>query len=206
MGKIKGLSFSDMLDQFYGSSAGSSNPQLGQGQGSTLGGAGSAGATSDPYAGMFGNLDPAILKQLIGGITIGLTAEEKEEFDRLTVEHKHEIRKHKMEAFKKIAPEMRQFVINALTWNDELGNINNTPVDKSQRLTELEVKSRGGFNSHSHTYNPANAWYPGTRSEASISLSSFVGIPEGLTVEDLKQAHIEATLEEEMLNGEEEKS
>lgn len=198
----KSNTFMDVFNQMYGSGTTAGNQQIQSGQGSTLSGTG----PHDPYANMFGNLDPNIIKQLLGQITIGLSPEEKEELDRLTLEHSQEVRKHKLDAFKKVAPEMRQFVINALTWHEELSRINDAPVGKSQRLTELETKSRGGLNNHNHNWYPNSTWNTGTKNQAMVSLSSFVGIPEGLTVDDLKQAHIEATLEEEMLNGEEEKT
>lgn len=135
----------------------------------------------------------------------GLTSEEKVEFDKLTEEYKQEIKTAKITAFKKLPTELRQFVINFFTWQEAVDTISNVSPSKSDRLKELDAKNEygrlfgqgfgqglgqyiGGWPSYTHT--------------ASGIISVGLRLPEGLTIEDVKQAHIEASMEEEMLNGE----
>lgn len=147
-------------------------------------------------------LTPQHLQQMLEQMSIsGLTSEEKVEFDKLTEEYKQEIKTAKITAFKKLPTELRQFVINFFTWQEAVDTISNVSPSKSDRLKELDAKNEygrlfgqglgqyiGGWTSHTHT--------------ASGIISVGLRLPEDLTAEELKQAHIEASMEEEMLNGE----
>ena len=206
--------FNDITDLLYGNSSGHNGTAV-QGQTTTGSAAIATTQSSDPYANIFNNgygasLTPAQLQQMLSSMTIGLTSEEKEELDRLTIEHGHEIKKQKLNAFKKINPALRQFVINAITWRESLTEINSVHVDKSQRLQELEQKRQqhnwytsagGSFHQQS---GKSSLWTPSFDPSHMDGMLRMVGIPEGITIQDLMEAHVEATLEEEMLNGEEE--
>lgn len=136
------------------------------------------------------------LQQLSVG---GLTPEEKVEFDKLTEEYKANLKQSKLTAFKKLPTELRQFVVNFFTWQESINLINAIMVDKSERLKELEQK-----NDYGRLFLQQVGLYVGsTYTTTGLSQILFqIGIPEDLTAEELKQAHIEASMEEEMLNGE----
>lgn len=138
---------------------------------------------------------------IFGALSLGLSKEEQEEMNLLKIERTHDTKKAKLLAFKKLVPEMRQFVMNALMWQVSLKEINNTTANKSNRLLELENKdSMGRFHTQA-------TWYV-TSSPVHIDMFGYIfstmGLSDDITTEDLKQAHLEATLEEEMLDGEKE--
>lgn len=124
---------------------------------------------------------------------LGLSKEETEEMNRLKVEYTYEGKKAKILAFKQLAPEMRQFVISALTWQESLKQINSIAPAKSIRLIELENKNNAG-QSLSTTWSTSATDMFG-------SVFATIYLPNSITAEDLKQAHLEVTLEEEVLNG-----
>lgn len=129
----------------------------------------------------------------------GLTADEKVEFDKLTEEFKAEVKISKIATFKKLPTELRQFVVNFFAWQESINVINTTTVDKSERLKELEQKNEAG-----KLFSQQLGQYMGsTYTTTGLNNILFqIGLPDGLTIEELKQAHIEASMEEEMLNGE----
>lgn len=140
------------------------------------------------------------LQQMLQPMSIsGLTPEEKVEFDKLTEEHKQEIKVAKVTAFKKLPTELRQFVINFFSWQEAVSSISAVNPDKSDRLKELEIKNEYGRLFSQQLGQYIGSW-TGTATSGIISVG--LQLPDGLTIEDIKQAHIEASMEEEMLNGE----
>lgn len=164
--------------------------QLGQGQGQ-LG--------NLPYWTTTGTqLDPAQILKILQGYTGGLTADEQKEFSELKKQHEADIKTAKLSVFKKLASELRQYVINSYEWKSSVHEINQTKAEKSERLRELENKE-----SLTRGYGGASlgSYHAGFSPEYKLNLE--LELPEGLTIEDLKQAHMEACLEEEMLNVQE---
>lgn len=142
-----------------------------------------------------------------GSITIGpgttypgfptitaLTKEEQEELNNLKVEHSQEIKRARLVGFMKLPTEVRQLVINMYTWEEYVCNSNSINVGKSERLKELEMREEQlRWLSHGGVYLQHQA------TSYQFAYHRFP-LPEGLTLEDLKAAHIEASLEEEVLN------
>jgi hypothetical protein len=170
------------------------------GGGLTIGGAGAAGGLTIGTSGQSltvgqnGNLFWGGGVNTLGGFTVGLTQDEQKEFESLKKDWEIEKKVARIAEFKKIASEMRQFVINALMWYEQVQTINDAQAPQSARLQELINKEAAG---KMYTLNGGNiaTWTNGPY--------QMLPLPEGLTVEDLKNAHIEQTLEEEMLNEEE---
>lgn len=207
-----------LLEQIYGGNSTTA------GSTQAVGAAGQAGSTLGTTAGglqqqlgaagqaMFGGvLTQQQISQMLQNYAIGLSPEEQKELEQLQTEYAAEIKACKLAIFKKLPTELRQFVVNALSWRECTQEINGVIIDKSERLKELENK-----NSYKHMFGgpsvgPSygmpinNNWY-GAPVDASMadSLSRFISIPDGITAEELKQAHVEATLEEEILNGKKE--
>lgn len=129
------------------------------------------------------NITAQQLQALLGGITVGLSADEKVELETLQSEHTAETKKNKLDIFKKLPTDLRQNIINHYLWMEVIGEMNNTKVPKSPRLLELEDK---------HSFN---------RVETSDSyyFPHFYPLPESITMDDLKAAHLEASVEEELL-------
>lgn len=209
----------DLLDQItqiqddiFSQGSTGNPPGLGPAQGTTTGGAQIAtgqGSTSGQSSGLFGSLTPQQISQMLQGFGVPLDKEEQDEYDRLNLEHQAEIKKQKIAVFKKCSPDLRQFIVNFFTWKEVTQEINQVVVAKPERLEQLETKKKnnmfGSSKSHWHqssfgTTGSKASWDPGMTE----SLLSQMGLPEGMTPEELKQAHIEATLEEEMLNVNEE--
>lgn len=125
-------------------------------------------------------------------IHIVLSPEEKKELDLLVADFEIDKKQLKLKEFKKLSPEIRQYVINAQTWQHTLHIINSTEPEKSERLKELESKP-----THPYTLSGQNI---------GLTMGGYytipVSLPDGLTLEDISQAHVEQTLEDEMLDGE----
>ncbi len=128
-----------------------------------------------------------------------LTKEEQVELDELRTQHVLDIRLAKIAGFKKLPAELRQFVVNMLTWNEEVDRLEAVSADKSQRQIELEQKeSNNGF----LTIQNGTAWLGNNAvTNATIRIPDDFRVPDGLTVDELKQAHMESTLEEQMLEN-----
>lgn len=119
-----------------------------------------------------------------------LTPEENKELLRLREELKLETQKLKLEQFKKINPELRQFVVNMMYWEDHVKDMNTIEVPKSERMKELEQKDQAG-----------KMFFGGPISSIDFSMFGSLRIPENISKEELKQAHLDACLEEEMIDG-----
>ncbi len=202
-----------LLEQIYSSNsttAGSTQAIGATGQaGSTLGGAGGLQQQLNTAGqAMFGGvLTQQQISQMLQNYAIGLSPEEQKELEQLQTEYAAEIKACKLAIFKKLPAELRQFVVNALYWRECTQEINGVVVDKSERLKELENKNsyKHMFGGPSYGMRINNNWYGGGVDQSMMdSLSRFIGIPEGITAEELKQAHVETTLEEEILNGKKE--
>ena len=128
---------------------------------------------------------------------IPLSKEEQVELDSLKRDWEIEKKNIKLAEFKKVPSELRQFVINALTWQESLKAVNEIVVPQSNRLIELTNKDNAG-----KYLTGQGIWTAGgvTYSAQSWNIVSINPIPDGITGEELKNAHIEQTLEEEMLN------
>ena len=171
---------------------GSSGQTLGIGGNGTLvwGGAGGGGGGS----GGAGQLTTSQIMTTIQGF-MGLTPEEAKELENLNKEQTIENKTLKLSEFKNMPPELRQFVINASFWTDMVKKINETKAPQSDRQKELIQKES------------ISKMFSGSLSVQAVgymNVFATLPLPEGLTVDDLRQAHLEQTLEEEMLNGKEE--
>lgn len=123
----------------------------------------------------------------------GLTADEYEELRELDREYEITKKKSKLEFFKTINSELRQFIINSFEAETTLNDMNNHSVNRSPRHVELEMRQGPTLKTY---YNQSN--YHNT---ASYGLTGkWLSLPEGITLEELKIAHVEASLEEEMLD------
>lgn len=129
------------------------------------------------------------------GITgLGLTSEEAAELKQLEEQYRVNSKIAKLNRFKKLDSNLRQFVINALMWHDAVEAINMDNGEVSDRLNELRSKDYGRITIGS-----------------ALTLDGIYGyqqygynliMPKDLNAEELKQAHIEACLEEQVLNSE----
>lgn len=125
---------------------------------------------------------------------IGLNQAEQDEMKRLKEDHEIKSKGVKLAEFKKLHKDLRQFVINAFSWQESIEAINESGAEKDPRLVELETKD-----ANSKMYTQGSTWSIG----GAFDLSNYFAVmplPKGLTKDELKAAHVEATLEEEMLN------
>jgi hypothetical protein len=131
--------------------------------------------------------------QIFGAFSMkSISIEEREELNILKEEYALQLKMQKIAHFKKIDPAIRQFVINAFTWNSIVQDLNYIVVDKNPRMLELEHKDTHGMGSISGVSTSLDGLWR--------NLNSCIPMPEGISLEELRAAHIEATLEEEMLN------
>lgn len=136
-----------------------------------------------------GMLTQQQISTLLGAFTQSLTATETQELEQLKKERELAIKAAKLAIFKKLDSTLRQTVINLMAWTDSCKEMDTVTVDKPARLVELEQKEQFGrifIQPMNHSKYTFPAWVP--------------QLPEGVTIDDLRQAHIEASLEEELLN------
>lgn len=164
-----------------------------QGQASS-GGSGQVVTTTTTSA---GTITTSMLGQL--QVPPPLTQQEQYELEALRADFNKEVKAAKLNIFKAMPAELRQEVINMLEWDACRNNMNQTSLTMSQRQQELEVRElqRG------HGFSRYGGIFPGSLSS---HLTHGYGqmlvapiLPDGITLEDLKVAHLEATLEENMV-------
>lgn len=137
-----------------------------------------------------------MLRDLLSIYVPPISKEEGEELERLKVEYEADNKLAKLKAFKALSSELRQFVINSHEWESARTSINNTEAEKSERYKELLAKRTTGLGGPYHSgvtvgMDPSSMFYPSI---------GPVALPNGISLQDLKNAHIEASLEEEVLN------
>lgn len=138
------------------------------------------------------------IQTLLQGLSTGITKEEKEELERLRLENKADTKKAKIDVFKRLPADFRQHIINMYIWHEVFVEMNSTKTPKSQRQIDLENKENFG------TLGPGISTYLGGQLSVSIHDSlDFIPypahLPESITLDDLKQAHLDASMEEEIL-------
>ncbi len=135
-----------------------------------------------------------------------LTEEEKKELEELQRVHKEETKAVKLNEFKKLPAEMRQFVVNMIVWRKSSSSIHTVEATKSDRLKELESKlwpTLGAGGGSSGLYiSGGNFWFNNNVSSVQIDIAAILGLPDGITTDDIEAAHLEATIEEQMLDEE----
>jgi hypothetical protein len=128
------------------------------------------------------------MQAYIDSLTAGMTKEELAEYEELKKVHNEKIKLAKITEFKKLPPELRQFIINAIAWHNAVETINNVAPEKDPRFKELEDKDQ---RMKSGMISIDSLYYTGFNT---------LSLPKGISNEDLKHAHLEATLEEQVLN------
>ena len=159
-------------------------------------------SNNGPFGGHYTMSSSLTLKDFLEDLTKPLSKEEQERLEELKKEHEVAIKTAKLDVFKKAPAEMRQFVINALTWNETHNSIEAVSVPKTKEHSDLESRHNYGrlFMSHGSGFSINPQWSTSAGGSVFDFLRS-IGLPNGITVVDLQQAHLEATMEEEMLNG-----
>lgn len=134
-----------------------------------------------------------------------LTPEEEVELKDLEVEHRIATKKAKLDHFKQMPREFRQSIINVLIWEEAVEEINaiNPLVPERMRQLQSTKQLHGGYygSGLGSTFGPGL----GHHSSSSMWPPSFVKtktmLPEGITKEELMEAHMDASLEEELQSG-----
>jgi len=155
------------------------NPRSGAGITTVSGGAGSSSGSFFIRGGS---------SSVSGGSTSinYLSQEENDELNALTEQYEVDLKNAKIAEFKKLPSDIRQFIINSIIWTGAQYKINNLSVNKYQRQIELESKSfRSGI--YTSSYAPM-----------------YNNLPTGILNEELKQAHIDVSLEEQILEKKDE--
>lgn len=176
----------DMMQPYLGNPQQQLGPQQGQG-----------GLTIGTSSG--GILTPSQLTQMLQGLSAGISQQEKQELENLRQQNKLETKTLRLMIFKKLPGDLRQYVINSFIWKESVGEMNKTVADKTERQKELENKE-----SLSNMFGQGVHISSGSSFSIDPQWITGVALPEGITIEDLKQAHVEACLEEEVLDGEQE--
>ena len=175
----------------------SSQAVVGSGSGGGGGGSGITTTTGQIVGGLGAGstFSSGSAGPLIGSMaTPPLTLDESSELLNLKSIHDQKVKDARLAAFKEVPSNIRQMVIDMLMWTDTASDISQVTVSKDSRLQALETK-RDGYNS---TFTSSTMGW-----SRSSYMTGYIAIPDGLTSEDLKKAHLEATVEEEMLDGQE---
>jgi hypothetical protein len=120
-----------------------------------------------------------------------LSKEETRELTLLTEEHLLKTKLLKIEYFKKVPSEVRQEILNIITWQQYKKDISQIESEKTDRHKALESKK----NSSNIFISGGTAWF-----SASYDIYSIL-LPDGITLSELKQAHIDSLMEEQVLDG-----
>jgi hypothetical protein len=124
--------------------------------------------------------------------SLGLSKEEAAEREELLAEHAQQVKTAKLNIFKSLPAPLRQYVINSILWTDAVRNMDSMSLPESHRLKEL--------NSRNFPYNSRLAGHNSTwQSVRDDRYLITPPMPADITEEELQQAHLEATLEESML-------
>lgn len=124
-----------------------------------------------------------------------LTKEEEAERQLLQDEFDRNIRTQKLSLFKKLHKDLRQRIIDKLMWSEYIQECDNITAAQPDRLRELEARK-----------NPGKIFLSGLQVSSDYGYTNIdffgngVKLPDGISSDDLKKAHSEACLEEE-LNG-----
>jgi hypothetical protein len=123
-----------------------------------------------------------------------LTQEEQAKLAQLKQEQQLETKALKKQKFRETHPHLREMIIALLAWQQICQEISSTEAPKSQEQINLENKE---INSKSFSLMgmPVTAGWNGQ--------FPLVTPPEGLTADDLKEAHADAAFEEEILDTKE---
>ena len=148
-----------------------------------------------------GTTAKATLGQISRSLSAGLNQKDAQEMETLKAEYEARVKYTRIEKFKKVNSSLRQFVINSFEWENLVKEINNNDIDKPHRLTELET-----IDSMSRIYSGGYQSTGASLNVDGLFMGLFKGFTaiEGLSLDDLKKAHLDATLEEEVLNGQKE--
>lgn len=140
---------------------------------------------------------PSMLGQWVGNTTIHsgvwspqLSPEEQKELETLEAEYQINLKAAKLAEFKKLPKELRQWVIDYITWQKVFSQVDQASVQKTQRQIDLENKKNNGYLSIK-----GNPW-------AQQGYVFNLPMPAGLSNEDIEQAHLEASLEEQIIDSE----
>jgi hypothetical protein len=192
-----------LIDKFFGNASAAAGPSTTQGNAGTAQVSTTSGTTFTlPTSGgsTSGNI---LISTGNGTITTthvvcgpSLTQEEEKELKELREQHEINTKAAKIAEFKKLPAELRQYVINILTWNEEAGRIGKVNAERSARHHELEQKEA---QSGKLNVSLGMSWM--NHSGASIRIEGATPDVDGLSYEDLKRAHMEGTLEEQMLEN-----
>ena len=132
-----------------------------------------------------------------------LTQAEQQELETLRADFKNEVKKARLDIFKGLPSAIRQSTIDAFEWENCRQTMNSIAGTMGQRLQELTNKEQlstllSGF-SHSSLshYLGQSSWH---YSEGNAHIAFAPTLPDGITLEDLKIAHVEATMEESIQN------
>lgn len=141
------------------------------------------------------------------------TAEDAKELERLEADRQMEIKRTRLEKFKKVPAAIRQQIVDEIVWHRNVNDISNTDVTKSERQQELERKQM--MNNPFAGGNPWNPFGAGGLSSQWLRTDHTHGLldtlqqypafirrfamPAGLTEEDILQAHNDACAEEALL-------
>jgi hypothetical protein len=127
-----------------------------------------------------------------------LSSEEALELYELSKKHKEELRLAKLNFFKKLPKELRQHAITHYTWIESIKNIDSVQLPVNTRIAELQAKDYNhaalALNNHNYHKNFYNSF-----SEKLIP--SYIPMPQDLTLRELIAAHLEASIEEELIDG-----
>jgi hypothetical protein len=118
-----------------------------------------------------------------------LSKEESNELTTLVERYNLDKKLLKIETFKKLPFLVRQNAINLLIWQQYKRDISKLEPEKTARHIELEQRKNSGL-------IPISGSIWGSGYSLTIDL-----LPEGITQEDLEKAHVDASLEEQVLNG-----
>lgn len=125
-----------------------------------------------------------------------LTDEEKKELAQLRDEHDAEVKAAKLNIFKQLNSEIRQRTIDLFEWANCKQLMDATFVPQNERLAQLTMKeSMTGVTTLRAYIGSGTSWYP------HLGVQTEPGLPEGITLEDLKKAHVDASLEESIGDG-----
>lgn len=124
-----------------------------------------------------------------GALTVTtMSDEERKELEQLRKDHEIETKNAKLNIFKALPPDVRQRTLDIFEWVNCRQAMDATTIPQSQRLAHLSMKESlsGSLTLRAYMGTGAVHWYP------SAGMQTEPSLPDGITLEDLKKAHMEA--------------
>lgn len=144
----------------------------------------------------FGQPFPPGMQFQTHAFSFHLSVDERSELIDLEREAEAVLKKGKLDIFKSLPAALRQTIVDTLLWDNAVNKMNGLQYMPSERLRELrhrdDMATTSRFSGYPSMHN-GTSHFPGMK----VKNEKFE-LPNGISADELIQAHLEASVEEEL--------